>query len=75
MTNTPSRETIKRLKKEYPAETKVILDYMDDAQAPPVGTKGTVRLVDDIGSIHVSWENGSSLAVAYGEDRCHKVTE
>ena len=75
MINMPSRKTIARLKKEYPAGTKVILDYMDDMQAPPAGTKGTVRLVDDIGSIHVSWENGSSLAVAYGEDRCHKITE
>ncbi len=75
MINKPSRETIERLKKEYPVGTKVILDYMDDMQAPPVGTKGTVRLVDDIGSIHVSWENGSSLAVAYGEDRCRKIAE
>lgn len=75
MINTPSRKTIEKLKEEYPAGTKVILDYMDDIQAPPTGTKGTVRLVDDIGSIHVSWENESSLAVAYGEDRCHKVTK
>ena len=41
---------------------------MDDIQAPPAGTKGTVRGVDDIGSIMVSWDNGSSLSVAYSED-------
>ena len=42
---------------------------MEDPQAPPVGTKGTVIGVDDIGSIMVSWDNGSSLNVVYGEDR------
>lgn len=41
---------------------------MDDTQAPSIGTKGTVKGVDDIGSIMVSWDNGSSLNVVYGED-------
>ena len=48
---------------------------MDDIQAPPVGTKGTVRGVDDIGSIMVSWDNGSSLSVAYGEDSCRRISD
>ena len=42
-------------------------------QAPPVGTKGTVRGVDDIGSIMVAWDNGCGLSVAYGEDICRKL--
>lgn len=46
---------------------------MDDPQAPPVGTKGTVRGVDDIGSIMVVWDNGCGLSVAYGEDICRKL--
>ena len=46
---------------------------MDDPQAPPVGTKGTVRGVDDIGSIMVAWDNGSGLSAAYGEDICRKL--
>lgn len=41
---------------------------------PPVGTKGVVEFIDDIGTIHVEWENGSSLGVVYGEDLC-KVIE
>lgn len=41
---------------------------MDDVQAPPVGTKGTVIGVDDIGSVMVSWDNGSSLSLVYGID-------
>ena len=43
------------------------------AQAPPVGTRGTVIGVDDTGSIMVAWDNGSGLNVIYGVDRCRKV--
>lgn len=57
----------------YPAGTRVELVRMDDVQAPPVGTRGTVRGVDDIGSIMVNWDNGSGLSVAYGEDIVRKV--
>ena len=42
---------------------------MDDPQAPPIGTLGTVKGVDDTGSIMVNWDNGSSLNVVYGEDK------
>ena len=41
---------------------------MDDIQAPPIGTLGTVKHVDDIGTIHVSWDTGSGLGVVFGED-------
>ena len=51
------------LRKRYPKGTRVELHYMDDPQAPPSGTKGTVTWVDDIGQIHVNWDNGSSLAL------------
>lgn len=51
------------LRKMYPKGTRVELHYMDDLQAPPSGTKGTVTWVDDIGQIHVNWDNGSSLAL------------
>ena len=46
---------------------------MDDIQAPPIGTEGTVIGVDDIGSIMVRWDNGSGLSVVYGEDECTEV--
>ena len=68
-----SRETVERLRKEYPVGCRVELIRMDDPQAPPVGTKGTVRGVDDIGSIMVAWDNGSGLNVIYGEDIVRKV--
>lgn len=69
----PSKETVERIRKEYPVGTRVELVQMDDPQAPPVGTKGTVRGVDDIGSIMVAWDNGCGLSVAYGEDICRKL--
>lgn len=64
---------VKRLREKYPAGTRVELVEMDDPQAPPVGTKGTVYGVDDIGSILVNWDNGSGLNVAFGVDRVRKV--
>ena len=73
MSNWPSRETVKRIRKQYPAGTRVELIRMEDEQAPPIGTNGTVVGVDDIGSIMVHWDNGSSLNVVYGEDRCRKI--
>ena len=48
---------------------------MDDAQAPPTGTKGTVYGVDDTGSILVSWDNGSQLNVIFGVDIIRKTTD
>ena len=47
---------------------------MDDQLAPEIGTKGTVLRVDDVGSIMVIWDNGSTLNVVLGEDKCQKVT-
>lgn len=64
----PSRKIVEKLREKYPIGTRVELIFMDDVQAPPIGTKGTVRGVDDIGSIMVSWDNGSSLSLAYGVD-------
>ncbi len=70
--NFPSRETVERIRKQYPVGCRVELLRMDDAQAPPIGTKGAVRYVDDLGSLGVAWDNGSSLQVVYGEDICRR---
>lgn len=69
----PSREIVERLRKEYPSGTRVELVQMDDVQAPPVGTLGTVMGVDDTGSLLMNWDNGSGLNVIYGEDVVKKV--
>ena len=69
----PSKDTVERIRRDYPAGTRVELVRMDDPQAPPVGTKGTVKGVDDSGSLLVRWDNGSGLNVVYGEDIVRKV--
>lgn len=69
----PSRDIVERIRKEYPKGSRVELVKMDDLQAPPIGTKGTVRGVDDTASIMVSWDNGSNLNVIFGEDLCIKI--
>lgn len=71
--NFPDRETVERVRKEYPAGTRVILEKMEDKEAPPVGSLGTVIGVDDTASLLMKWDNGSGLNVVYGEDRVTKM--
>lgn len=73
MNNFPSKETVERLRRQYPSVTRVELVRMDDVQAPPVGTPGTVTGVDDAGSTMVAWDNGSGLNVVFGEDVIKKL--
>ena len=73
--NFPSRETVERIRKQYPVGCRVELLRMDDVQAPPIGTKGIVQYVDDLGSLGVAWDNGSSLQVVYGEDLCRRCDD
>lgn len=67
------RETVERIRREYPAGTLVELISMDDPQSPPVGTIGEVLAVDDTGSLIMRWRNGSGLNVVYGEDIVRKI--
>lgn len=64
-----TKEQLKAIKEKYPRGTRVVLIKMDDVQAPPINTKGTVIGVDDLGSLLMDWDNGSSLNVLYGEDK------
>lgn len=66
-------EQLERLRKSYPNGTRVELIQMNDVQAPPAGTCGTVYGVDDTGSLLVHWDNGSGLNVIFGEDIVRKV--
>ena len=69
----PSREIVEEIRKRYPKGSRVALVFMDDTQAPPVGTLGTILGVDDIGSLMVEWDNSSHLNVIYGEDKVRIV--
>jgi hypothetical protein len=67
------RDEIAKAKATYLAGMRVRLIKMDDIQAPPIGTEGTVRGVDDIGSVIVAWDNDSELNVVLGEDEIEVV--
>ena len=69
----PSKDIVERVRRQYPTGARVELIRMDDPQAPPVGTCGTVTGVDDTSSIMVNWDNGSGLNVVYGIDRIKKL--
>ena len=69
----PSKDIVEKVRAKYPIGTRVELVKMDDVQAPPVGTKGTVRGVDDTASILVDWDNGCGLNVIYGIDKVRKI--
>lgn len=68
-----NEEILNALREQYPEGTRVRLTKMDDKIAPPEGTLGSVMLVDDTGTIHVRWDNGSLLGVLYGIDSCEKA--
>ena len=70
------QSVVERLRKEYPKGTRVELVKMDDPYGKfEKGEHGTVVAVDDIGTIHVNWDCGSSLGIVYGEDFCKKILD
>lgn len=62
------RNTVRLLRDEFPKGLRVRLVEMEDPQAPPQGTEGSVMFVDDTGTVHVKWDTGSTLGAVYGED-------
>ena len=70
-----SEKRLSALRDEYPQGTRIEMIQMNDIQAPPARTKGTVYGVDDSGSLLVHWDNGSGLNVIYGEDIVRKVVD
>ena len=68
------KEELEALREKYPKGCRVELVKMDDPyREMPPGLQGVVTGIDDTGSIHVDWQNGSSLAVVYGEDYAVKI--
>ena len=68
-------EFVQMLKEKYPEGTRVVVDHMEDPRPIPSGTVGTVRLVDDIGTIHCDFDNGRKLGLIPGEDSFHIEVE
>lgn len=68
------RERLEKLKVEFPSGTRLALIKMDDPYSTlNPGDKGTVAFIDDLGTIHVNWDKGSSLGLVFGEDKYRKV--
>lgn len=76
MNGFPSKEVVDSIKRRFPPGTRVELISMDDPYGHlNPGDRATVTGVDDIATVHCSWDCGSSLGLAYGEDRFRKLTE
>lgn len=58
------KSRISKIKEEYPSGTKVRCINMENETNPiPRGMIGKVTEVDDIGSVHILWENGLEVAM------------
>lgn len=67
---------VQKIKEEYPKGTRILLEHMDVDKPPiPDNTYGTVKGVDDIGTIHVLFDNNRNRGVIPGVDKFHKLTE
>ena len=67
---------IEYYKKQYPAGTRIVVEMMGNDPRPiPPGTRGTVRIVDDMGTVHVDWDNGRRLGLIPGEDSFYKCID
>ena len=56
------RKMVNFIKEQYPPGTHIRLNSMADPYAPVApGTEGEVDFVDDIGTIHMKWDNGRAL--------------
>ena len=63
------RKMVNFIREQYPPGTRIRLNSMDDPYAPILpGTEGEVDFVDDIGTIHMKWDNGRTLGIVPGED-------
>ena len=65
----------RKVKEEYPAGTRILLVHMDDdPHRIPDNTRGTVKGVDDIGTVHVLFDNRRNMGVIPGIDDFRKLT-
>ena len=70
-----TQKEIEYIKQKYPIGTKVKLIKMYDMQEVPVGTKGIIEFIDDIGTLHNKWKNGSTLGLVVGVDEFEIIEE
>ena len=72
----PSEAAVNSVKKQFPTGARVECVHINDPYSPiATGTKGTVDCVDDIGTIHIRWDNGRYFGAALGEDKVRRIDE
>lgn len=49
--------------------------HMEDKRPIPPGTEGTVDFVDDMGTVHMKWENGRTLGIIPNEDEFEVIND
>lgn len=71
----PNREEARKVREQFPTGCRVELVKMgpDPFSKLQPGDRGTVNLVDDIGTVFVSWDCGSGLGMVYGEDQIKRL--
>lgn len=69
-----NEKELERIRREYPASTRIkLLSMPDDPLPPPIGSLGTVTGVNCFGDLEVKWDCGSSLSVIYHVDQVEKI--
>lgn len=62
-------------KEMYPVGTRIVLLAMGEDPRPiPANTRGTVKIVDDIGTVHCEFDNGRQLGLVPEVDRFRRLT-
>ena len=70
------RRSAQRIKDNYPPGTRIMLLQMgDDPRPVEDNTRGTVKTVDDMGTLHCDFDNGRSLGIVPSEDSFRKLTD
>lgn len=69
------RHLVDQYKEAYPAGARIILHHMgDDPRPVEPGSTGTVRVVDDMGTVHCTFDNGRRIGLIPGVDSFERIT-
>lgn len=75
MKNLLPQEAVEKIKNQYPIGTRIEMIHMEEQLSPvESGMKGTVQIVDDVGTLHMKWDNGRTIGIIPNKDQ-FKVVE